>query len=79
MVRRGVYYRMLDRNKQRRFRNKAQIEVREDCMIYSTHPVVGEAKRTVLPIQWQGDRKVHCELEPRVPALGQGCYLPRTC
>ena len=53
----GVYSRMHDGSKQKRFRNEAQIEVREDCMIYSTRPVVGEAKRTVLPIHWQGDRK----------------------
>ena len=33
------------------------MEVREDCIIYSTSPVVGQAKRTVLPIQWQGDRR----------------------
>ena len=57
MLRHGVYSRMHDGNKQKRFRNEAQIEVREDCIIYSTSPVVGQAKRTVLPIQWQGDRK----------------------
>ena len=33
------------------------MEVREDCIIYSTSLVVGQAKRTVLPIQWQGDRR----------------------
>ena len=54
MVRRGVYSRMLDRNKQRRFRNEAQIEVRDDCIIYSTSAMVGQAERTVLlPIAWQ--------------------------
>ena len=57
MVRRGVYSRMYDVNKQRRFRNEAQIEVRDDCIIYSTSAVVGQAKRTVLlPIEWQGVR-----------------------
>ena len=57
MVRRGVYSRMHDLNKQRRFRNEAQIEVRDDCIIYSTSAVVGQAKRTVLlPIEWQGVR-----------------------
>ena len=54
MLRRGVYFRMQDGNKQRRFRNGAQIEVRDDCIIYSTSAVVGQAKRTVqLPIEWQ--------------------------
>ena len=57
MLRRGVYSRMHDVNKQRRFRNEAQIEVRDDCIIYSTSAVVGQAKRTVLlPIEWQGVR-----------------------
>ena len=57
MLRRGVYSRMHDLNKQRRFRNEAQIEVRDDCIIYSTSAVVGQAKRTVLlPIEWQGVR-----------------------
>ena len=57
MLRRGVYFRMQDGNKQRRFRNEAQIEVRDDCIIYSTSAVVGQAKRTVLlPIEWQGVR-----------------------
>ena len=54
MVRRGVYFRMLDRNKQRRFRNETQIELRDDCIIYSTSAMVGQAERTVLlPITWQ--------------------------
>ena len=54
MVRRGVYSRMHDLNKQRRFRNEARIELRDDCIIYSTSAVVGQAKRTVqLPIEWQ--------------------------
>ena len=57
MVRRGVYSRMHDLNKQRRFRNEAQIEVRDDCIFYSTSAMVGQAKRTVLlPIEWQGVR-----------------------
>ena len=57
MLRRGVYSRMHDGNKQKRFRNEAQIEVRDDCIIYSTSAVVGQAKRTVLlPIEWQGVR-----------------------
>ena len=57
MLRRGVYSRMHDRNKQRRFRNEAQIELRDDCIIYSTSAMVGQAKRTVLlPIEWQGVR-----------------------
>ena len=57
MVRRGVYSRMLDRNKQRRFRNEAQIELRDDCIIYSTSAMVGQAERTVLlPIAWQDAR-----------------------
>ena len=57
MLRRGVYSRMHDLNKQRRFRNEAQIEVRDDCIFYSTSAMVGQAKRTVLlPIEWQGVR-----------------------
>ena len=57
MVRRGVYSRMHDVNKQRRFRNEAQIELRDDCIIYSTSAMVGQAERTVLlPIEWQDAR-----------------------
>ena len=57
MLLHGVYSRMHDGNKQKRFRNEAQIEVRDDCIIYSTSAVVGQAKRTVLlPIEWQGVR-----------------------
>ena len=54
MVRRGVYFRMLDRNKQMRFRNETQFELRDDCIIFSTSAMVGQAERTVrLPIAWQ--------------------------
>ena len=54
MVRRGIYFRMLDRNKQMRFRNETQFELRDDCIIYSTSAMVGQAERTVrLPIAWQ--------------------------
>ena len=54
MVRRGVYFRMLDRNKQMRFRNQTQFELRDDCIIFSTSAMVGQAERTVrLPIAWQ--------------------------
>ena len=54
MVRRGVYFRMLDRNKQMRFRNETHFELRDDCIIFSTSAMVGQAERTVrLPIAWQ--------------------------
>ena len=54
MVRRGIYFRMLDRNKKMRFRNETQFELRDDCIIFSTSAMVGQAERTVqLPIAWQ--------------------------
>ena len=54
MLRRGVYFRMEDGNKQRRFRNETQFELRDDCIIFSTSAMVGQAERTVLlPIAWQ--------------------------
>ena len=54
MVRRGIYFRMLDRNKQMRFRNETQFELRDDCIIFSTSAMVGQAEPTVrLPIAWQ--------------------------
>ena len=54
MVSRGVYFRMLDRNKQVRFRNLTQFELRDDCIIFSRSAMVGQAERTVrLPIAWQ--------------------------
>ena len=57
MVRRGIYFRMVDRNKKMRFRNETQFELRDDCIIFSTSAMVGQAKRTVLlPIEWQGVR-----------------------
>ena len=37
-----------------RFRNQTQFELRDDCIIFSTSAMVGQAERTVrLPIAWQ--------------------------
>ena len=37
-----------------RFRNETQFELRDDCIIFSTSAMVGQAERTVrLPIAWQ--------------------------
>ena len=54
MVRRGIYFRMVDRNKKMRFQNETQFELRDDCIIFSTSAMVGQAEPTVrLPIAWQ--------------------------
>ena len=80
MLRSGVYSGMHDGNKQRRFRNEAQIEVRDDCIIYSTIAMVGSGQTYGAAADRMARRqKFHCELEPREPALEQCCYLPRTC
>ena len=54
MVSRGVYFRMLDGNKQVRFRNLTQFELQDDCIIFSRSAMAGQTERTVrLPIVWQ--------------------------
>ena len=54
MVSRGVYFRMLDGNKQVRFRNLTQIELQDDCIIFSRSAMAGQTERPVrLPIVWQ--------------------------
>ena len=60
----GVYSRMHDSKRWKPFRNRAQIEVSEDCVIYSTRPMAGETKRTELPIQWQGDTRFSVNWSP---------------
>ena len=60
----GVYSRMEDGARSKQFRNRAQIVVSENSLIYSAFPRPGENTRTQIPIRWLDDSSFIVDWSP---------------